>query len=121
LSKRKIEIARRRNGEVRKPRNIEVEIAVVVVVHQQESKRKTVDMNTGGHGDILERSVAQIAIESDVILESHHEVVESIVVVVPYGTSQRFTGAIEPGASSHVGELPTARISIKNDAARTSR
>src|SRR5262245_27760023 len=100
----------------------QIELAVVVVVEPDRTRRPARRRDSSFGRDVAERPVAVVLVESAPAVRRHEDVWISVVVVIPDRTAHsKLIAAGDAGLVGHVGERPVAIVLVQRVLERRGR
>src|SRR5580692_8544293 len=98
------------SGGTRRVDDIQVEVAVVIVVHPRQADATRLAAEADFFGDVLEFSLAGIAKEPNAVEEADGEIGMAVVVEIAGRATEAGRGALEPRSFRDIRELSVSEI-----------
>src|SRR5215469_15138400 len=104
-----------RQWEIVKARDVQVEVAVVVVVDECHAEDQALGLNPNLIGYVLESAVTFVVKKVDVTIDSHREIGMAIVIVVADGATGAFAIEFKLRGLRDVLKFSVSKIVIERD------
>jgi len=99
-----------RSGRGGLHRDVEIEIAVVVVVDKSEADATFFPANADFFCDVVEFSIGEIVEETDAVREADGEIGVTVIIEIACGAAVTCRGALEACSLRNVGEFSVTQI-----------
>ena len=105
------------DGEIHKSRDVEIEIAVVVVINESHAENEPIGVDARFVGHVLEGAIALVVKELDAAIEADSEVGLAVVVVIAHGAAHALAVEIELRRLGYIYELSAACVLVERGVA----